>query len=107
MLVERPLRQVELGLGDARFSSASLTWASATFSSPSALATSSAETMPGFRSLSRMLRATTEAATSFCASAFSSGPMLSACSWFFVTVSSAISWCKTPIMPSFLTGMPI
>ena len=54
------------------------------------------------RSLSRMLRATTDRATSFCASAFSVGAMLSACSSFLVTVSSAISWCKTPIAATLL-----
>ena len=63
--------------------------ATATLYSPSALATSSAETIPGLRSLSRMLRATTDAATSTWAWAFSLGPTLSAWSFALRTVSSA------------------
>ena len=59
-----------------RFSMASLIWASATFSSPSALATSSAETMPGLSIVEPFVSgARPKAATSFWASAFSSGPM--------------------------------
>ena len=55
--------------------------ATATLYSPSALATSSAETIPGLRSLRRLFRATTDAATSSWAEAFSLGATLSA--WSF------------------------
>ena len=58
--------------------------------------------MPGFRSLSRLLRATTEMATSFCASAFSSAAMLSACKLRLSRPSARRSPCAGADRPALL-----